>query len=71
MQRAATEDIVSRQGDQERVLDIVVERVAVANAFERDASGVRDHLHQRRLRAEPATHIGAEKLIERICRQFR
>ena len=72
VQRTAAEDIVSREGDEQRVFDIVVERVAVSDAFERDASGRRHHVHEVRLRRpEPLAHIGAEKLFQGVCRQVR
>ncbi len=72
VQRAAAQDIVPRQRDQQRVLDIVVERVAVSDAFERHAGGGRHDLHQPCLRgAEAAAHIGAEKLFQRVRRQLR
>ena len=71
VQRAAAQDVVSRQRDQHRVLDIVVERVAVSDAFKRQSRGARHDLHELRLRTEAAAHIGAEKLLQRICRQLR
>ena len=37
VQRAAAQDFVTGQGHQHGVLDIVIERVAIADAFERDA----------------------------------
>ena len=42
-QRAATQDVVSGERDQHRMLDVVVEGVAVADAFQRDAG---DGRHQ-------------------------
>ena len=72
VQRTAAENIVARKRDQQRVLDVVIEGVAVSDAFERDAGGRWHHLHQRRLRRpEPAAHIGAKKLLQGICRQLR
>jgi len=71
MQRAAAQDIVPRQRDQHRVFDIVVERVAVADAF---GGYPRDRWHQVHQvgvrRAEPPSHIAAEEFAERIRRQF-
>ena len=72
VQRAAAQDVVAGQRHQHGVLDVVVERVAVADAFERDARDRGHHLDQPRLRrAEPALHIGGEELAECIGRQFR
>jgi hypothetical protein len=72
VQLTAAEDIVSGKRYQQRVLDIVVERVAIANAFEREASGRRHLLHELCLRRpEPTAHIGTEKLFQGVCRQFR
>jgi hypothetical protein len=67
-----TEDIVSGKRYQQRVLDIVVESVAVSNAFEREAGCRWYDLQEMRLRRpEPAAHIGTKKLFQGICRQFR
>ena len=72
VQRASAQDVVGRQRDQQRMLDIVVERVAVADAFERDAGGRGHHLRKLGLRrSEPAAHIGAEEFFQRIRRQLR
>ena len=72
VQRATAQDIVARKRDQQRVLDIVVESVAVSNAFKRDARGRGHDLHEvRLLRPEPAAHKGAEKLFQGVCRQLR
>ena len=40
VQRAAAHDVVSRQRDEHGVLDIVIQRVAVADTFQRDAGGI-------------------------------
>jgi len=57
------------QGDQHRVLDVVIERIAVADAFERQPGGKRDQLGQARMRGpEPILHIGGEKRAQGVCR---
>src|SRR5882724_5445294 len=71
VQRATAEDVVSREGHQQRVLDIVVQRVAVSDAFERDASRRRHDLPERLRGPEAAAHIGAEEAFQGIGRQLR
>ena len=72
VQRPTAEHIMSRKRYEERVLDVVVESVAISNAFEREASGRWHDLQEVRLRRpEPTAHIGAEKLFQGICRQLR
>ncbi len=72
VQGTTAENIMSRKRYEQRVLDVVVESVAISNALEGDASGRWHYLHEVRLRrSEPATHIGAEKFLQGICRQFR
>ena len=71
-QGKTAEDIVSYQRDQQRVLDIVVERIAVSEAFKRKPRGVRHILDQRRFRrAKLAAHVGTEKILQRIRRKLR
>ena len=71
VQRATAEKIVSRKRYEQRVLDVVVERVAISNAFERDTSRRRHDLSEKRLRRSEPTHIRTEKLFQGICRQLR
>jgi len=72
VQRATAENIVSRKRYKQRMLDVVVESVAISNAFERDTSRRRHDLNERRLRrSEPTTHIGTDKLFQDICCQLR
>ena len=71
VQCTPAQDIVSRQRDQHRMLDIVVKRIAVADAFERDAGRRRHDLHQGLRGSEPATHKGPEKFFQRVYGQFR
>jgi len=72
VQRPTAQNIVSGKRYQQRVLDVVVERVAISNAFKRDTSRRRHDFSEKRLRRpEPTAHIGAEKLFQSICRQLR
>ena len=65
VQRAAAQDLVAGERDQERMLDVVIERIAVADAFEREAGRGRNDLRQRRVRrTETTPHVGAEKLLQ-------
>ena len=61
-QRAPLEDVVAGQGDEHRMLDIVEERVAVADAFQRELRRERNDLRQARMRApEPILHVGGKE----------
>ena len=71
VQCTPAQDVVARQRDQHRMLDIVVKRVAVADAFEREAGRRRHDLHQRLRRPEPAAHEGPEKVLQGVDCQFR
>ena len=72
VQRPTAEDIMSGKRYEQRVLDVVVESVAISNALKGYASGRWHYLHQvRMLRPEPAAHIRAEKFFQGICRQLR
>src|SRR6266478_6698748 len=60
------------EGDQHRVLDIVVECIAVADAFQRDAGDRRDQLDQAGFRgAVPPLHVAREKSAEGVGRELR
>ena len=52
------------------VLDVMVKRVAVADAFEREPRRERDDLRQSRVRnSEPASHVVGQKRAKSIRRQ--
>lgn len=72
MQRAATQDVVAGERHQHGVLHVVIKRIAVPDAFERDARDRRDKLDKAGLRrAVAALHVFGEKVAERVCRKFR
>src|SRR5262249_35655099 len=57
--------------DQHRVLDIVVQCIAVADAFQRDAGDRRDQLDQAGFcTAVPPLHVAREKSAESIGREL-
>ena len=61
-QRAPLEDVVAGQGDEHRMLDVVVEGVAVANAFQGKLRREGNDFGQARMRApEPILHVGGEE----------
>jgi hypothetical protein len=63
---------VTCEGDQHRVLDIVVECIAVADAFQRDARDRGDQLDQAGFRgAVPPLHVAREKSAESVGRELR
>ena len=63
---------MAREGDQHRVLDIVVQRIAVADAFQRDAGDRRNQLDQAGFRgAVPPLHVSREKSAESVGRELR
>jgi hypothetical protein len=72
MQCPAAQNIVTGERDQHRVLDIVIERVAVADAFQRDARDRRHQLDQAALGlAVSPIHVVGEKVAQRVSRQLR
>ena len=72
VQRPAAQDVVASERHQHGVLDVVVERVAVADALQRDARDRGHDFDQARLRgAEAPFHIGGEERTKRVRRQFR
>jgi hypothetical protein len=67
-QRTTLEDVVPRQSDEHRMLDIVVEGIAVADAFEGQLGGKRDDFGQPRMRRpKPILHIGGQERSQRFC----
>ena len=65
-------DVVAGERDQHGVLDIVVERVAVADAFERDPRDRRHQLDEAAVgELEAPRHVVAEEVAERIRGKFR
>src|SRR6516164_7085510 len=59
------------EGDQHRVLDIVVQSIAFADAFQRDAGDRRDQLDQAGFcTAIPPLHVAREKSAESVGREF-
>jgi hypothetical protein len=55
--------------DEHCMFDVVVEGIAVPDAFKRQPSGKRDELGQARMRrAKPILHIGGEERAEGVCR---
>ena len=72
LQRAADQDVMADEGNQHGMLDFVVQRVAVSDAFQSDVSGVRHDLRELLLcRPEGTAHEGTEKFLQGICRQRR
>ena len=68
---AAAQDVVAGERHQHGVLDIVIERVAVADAFDGDPRDRGHHLHELGLRrAEAALHVFAEEFAECVGRKF-
>ena len=66
-QRAPLEDVVAGQGYEHRVLDVVIERVAVADALERELRRERNEFGQARIRSpEPILHVGGEERPQRV-----
>ena len=60
--RPPFEDVVAGQGDEHRVLDVVVEGVAVADAFQGELRREGNDFGQARMRApEPILHVGGEE----------
>src|SRR3977135_2615568 len=71
VERLPAQNVMPCEGEQHRMLDVVIERVAVANAFKRNASDGRHHLDQTRLRrAKTALHMGSEKRTKGIRREL-
>jgi hypothetical protein len=65
VQRTTAEHIVASKRHEERVLEIVVECVAISNALQSGAGGRRHYLCKMRLRgAKSVTHIGTEKILQ-------
>jgi hypothetical protein len=65
------EDVVSRQSDEHRMLNVVVEGIAVADAFEGQLGGKRDDFGQPRMGGpEPILHIGGQERTQRFCRHL-
>ena len=61
-QRPPLEDVVAGQGDEHRMLDIVVEGVAIADTFQRELRREGNDLGQARMRApEPILHVGGKE----------
>jgi hypothetical protein len=72
MQCSAAQNVVPCKGDQHGVLDIVVQRIAVADAFQSDAGDRRHQLNEAAFRgAVSPLHVLCEKTPECICRQLR
>ena len=72
MQRSAAQNVVACKGDQHGVLDIVVQRIAVADAFQRDAGDRRHQINEAAFRgAVSPLHVLCKKTPECICRQLR
>jgi hypothetical protein len=72
VQRAAAQDVVPGQCHQHRVLDIVIERVAVADAFQRNPGDRRHHLDEMRLRrAKAAAHVVCEEFAQCVGCKLR
>jgi hypothetical protein len=72
VQRPAAQNVVACQRDQHCVLDVVVERVAVADAFERDTGDRRNQLDQARFGgAVSPLHVAREKSAEGVGRELR
>jgi len=70
-QRAALHDVVADQRHQHGVFDIMVERVAIADAFQRDLRHERNDFREARMRApEPILHVGGKERAQRFRRQF-
>jgi hypothetical protein len=70
VQRSASEDFMAGERHQHGVLDIVVERIAVADAFQRDAGDRRNELDQRFGGAKPPLHILSEEAAEGVGGEF-
>jgi hypothetical protein len=71
-ERPALEDVMAREGDEHRMFDIVVEGVAVADAFERKPRRERDDLGKAGVRdPEPVFHVVGQKRAKGFRRQAR
>jgi hypothetical protein len=58
------------QRDEHRMLDVVVEGVAIADAFKGQPGGKRNEFRQTRVRSpEPVLHIGGQERAQSFCRQ--
>src|SRR3974377_2538122 len=67
VQRSPSYNVMPRERDQHRMLDIMIERVAVADALECNASNGRYNLEQMPgRRAISALDAGSQKVAERI-----
>jgi hypothetical protein len=61
-ERATLKDFVAGQSDEHGMLDVVVEGIAIADAFEREPGGKRNELGQAHMRrAEAILHIGSQE----------
>jgi hypothetical protein len=57
------------QSDEHRMLDVVVEGIAIPDAFKRQPGSKRNEFRQARMRgAEPILHIGGEERAQSFCR---
>ena len=70
-QSASLHDVVPSQRYKHRMFDIVIEGVAISNAFKRQPGRGWDKLREPRMRgAEPAAHIRGEERTQRLRGQF-
>ena len=62
LQRSSGQDVVPGKGDEHRVLDVVIQRVAVTDAFQRDLGRKRKRFTQADMRgAKPDFHFCGQK----------
>jgi hypothetical protein len=67
--RTTLKDVVASQSDEHRVLDVVVEGIAIPDAFKRQPGGKWNEFRQARMRgSEPILHIGGEERAQSFCR---
>jgi hypothetical protein len=72
VQRAAAQDVVPGQCHEHSVLDIVIECIAVADAFEGNPGDRRHHLDEMRLRgAKAAAHVVCEEFAQCVGCKLR
>ena len=70
--RPALHDVVADQRHEHRVLGIVIERVAVADAFEREPRHRGHVLREASMRrSKPAVEVRGQERTQRLGRQFR
>ena len=70
-ERAPLENVVAGERDEHRMLDIVIEGVAVAEAFERELRGERDDLGETPERhPEAVFHVDGEEQAQRVGGEF-